>query len=270
MIMQRKIHTAINFFIYLSLTLLLTTACNNNSDKGLKVAASSVPHAEMLEQIKDDLEHEGINLIIVVSDDYNIPNRALANHEVDANFFQHAPFLEEQIKHFSYPLESIATIEIEPMGIYSKKIKSLKDLKDNATVAIPNDPTNEGRALLLLQDAGIITLDNPKSLSSTILNIRQNPKHLRFIEVDAAMLPRTLEDVDIAAINTNYALEAKLSALTDALIIEGKNSPYANILVVRKGEETRPDIQLLVKAMTSDKMKEFILKKYKGAVTPAF
>lgn len=257
------------FIITATLAVALFAGCSSKSEPGLKVAASSMPHAQMLEFIKPDLKEQGIDLIIIVSDDYNMPNRALANNEVDANFFQHVPFLDEQIRQFHYPIKSIATVEIEPMGIYSKKIKSIKDLKENATVAIPNDPTNEGRALLLLQDAGLIQVDNPKNLNATVLNIRQNPKQLKFIEVDAAMLPRTLEDVDIAAINTNYALEAKLSPL-DALAIEGKNSPYANVLVIRNGDEDRPDVKALVKEMTSDKMKEFILKKYKGAVVPAY
>lgn len=263
--MINKVITAV-----LALTFTVLVSCSSKSEHGLKIAASSVPHAQMLEFIKPDLAAQGINLVIVVTDDYNMPNRALANHEVDANFFQHTPFLDEQVRQFHYPIHSIAAIEIEPMGLYSKKIKSIKDLKDKGTVAVPNDPTNEGRALLLLQEAGVIQVDNKQNLNATVLNIRQNPKHLKFIEVDAAMLPRTLDDVDIAAINTNYALEAGLSAINDALIIEGKNSPYANIIVTRIGDENRPEIVALVKAMTSDKMKDFILKKYKGAVAPAF
>lgn len=147
---------------------------------------------------------------------------------------------------------------------------SLSDLKENATIAIPNDPRNEARALLLLQEHGVIQLDRPDNLQATILNITSNPKHIKFIEVDAAMVPRSLEDVDAAAINTNYALGANLSPLKDALVLESKDSPYANIIVVREGDENRPDIQALKKAMTSEKMKEFIDQKYKGAVLPAF
>src|SRR5690606_16986211 len=136
---------------------------------------------------------------IVVTDDYNMPNRALANREVEANFFQHIPFMQEQIKQFHYSIESIAKIELEPMGIYSKKIRSLSELKDNATIAIPNDPTNEARALSLLQGQGIIQLDDSNKLQATILNITDNPKHIKFIEVDAAMLPGSLDDVGAAA-----------------------------------------------------------------------
>lgn len=229
------------------------------------MVASAVPHAQMLEAIKPDLKAEGINLIIIVTDDYNMPNRALANKEVDANFFQHLPFLEEQIKQFHYPIQSLAQVEIEPMGIYSSKITSLSSLKEQATVAIPNDPTNEARALLLLQKQGLIQIDI--AANATILNIVKNPKKLKFIEIDAAMLPRTLDDVDIAAINTNYALQANLPT---ALILEGKDSPYANIIAIHTGDENRPEIIALKKAMTSEKMRNFILHTYHGAVQPAF
>ncbi len=199
-----------------------------------------------------------------------MPNRALADKDVDANFFQHIPFLDEQVKQFHYPIESLAKIEIEPIGIYSKKITSLEDLPEGGTIAVPNDPTNEGRALLLLEQEGIIRLDNPNNLQATVLNIVQNPKKLKFIEVDAAMVPRSLQDVDAAAINTNYALQAGLVPTKDALVLESKDSPYANVIVIRTGDENRPDIQALKAAMTSDKMRTFILETYKGAVLPAF
>lgn len=254
---------------FLSIACLFLLANCSSKPNGLKIAASSVPHAQILEFIQPDLKAQGINLIIVVTDDYNMPNRALADKEVDANFFQHVPFLEEQIKQFHYPIVSLAKIEIEPMGIYSKKIHSLFHLKENATIAIPNDPTNEARALMLLQEYDVIQL-NTDALEATVLNISQNPKHIKFIEVDAAMLPRCLEDVDAAVINTNYALEAKLSPLKDALALEDKNSPYANIIAIRIEDENRPDIQALKAAMTSEKMKAFILQKYKGAILPAF
>lgn len=255
---------------FIAALLLLFCGCSSKPEKGLKVAATPVPHAQMLEFIKPTLEAEGINLIIIVTDDYNMPNRALSGHEVDANFFQHIPFMNEQIAQFHYQIESIAKVEIEPMGIYSKKVSSLADIPDNSTIAIPNDPSNEARALLLLQAKGIIGLDSTDNLRMTIMNISKNPKHIKFIEIDAAMLPRSLDDVAAAVINTNYALEAKLNPTKDALALEDKNSPYANVIAVRTGDENRPDIQALKAAMTSEKMKEFILKKYKGAVLPAF
>jgi len=258
-----------SFLSSLLICLFLFTSCSKPKHR-LTVAATPVPQAQMLDFVKPDLKEQGIDLVVVVTDDYNIPNRALVTREVDANFFQHIPFLDEQIKQFHYKIESIAKIEIEPMGIYSRKIHSLDQLKEKATIAIPNDPTNEARALLLLQKHGVITLDNPNNLNATIINIKSNPKNIHFLEVDAAMLPRTLDDVDAAAINTNYALQAKLNPLKDAIALEGKNSPYANVIVVRIGDENRPDILALKAAMTSEKMKEFILNKYKGAVLPAF
>ncbi len=260
----------IKTFLSIFCGVFFLTSCSSGSKNGLRVAATAVPHAQMLEFVKPDLQEQGINLIILVTDDYNMPNRALANGEIDANFFQHIPFMEEQIKQFHYPITSLAKIEIEPMGIYSKKIHSLADLKEQATIAIPNDPTNEARALLLLEAQHIIQLDNSTNLHATILNIKNNPKQIKFIEVDAAMLPRSLADVDAAVINTNYALDAKLSPTKDALALENKDSPYANIIAIRIGDEDRPDIQALKAAMTSEKMKVFINEKYKGAIIPLF
>jgi D-methionine transport system substrate-binding protein len=251
------------------ISLVIFTGCSKPKN-GLKVAATPIPQAEMLDFVKPDLKAQGIDLIVVVTDDYNIPNRALVDHEVDANFFQHIPFMDEQIKQFHYRIESLAKIEIEPMGIYSKKFHSLAELPNNAKIAIPNDPTNEARALILLEKHGVIELKNPGNILSTLLDITKNPKHLQFIEIDAAMIPRTLSDVDAAAINTNYALAAHLKPTKDALVIEGKDSPYANVIAIRIGDQNRPDLIALKRAMTSEKMKAFILEKYKGAVIPAF
>ena len=256
--------------ILISLGILLLASCSTEQEKGLKVIATPVPHAEILEVVKKELKDKGINLIILVVDDYNTPNRSLANQEADANFFQHTLYLDEQVKQFHYPLQSIAKIEIEPMGIYSKKFRSLSDLPEKSKIVLPNDPTNEARALLLLQKHGLIELDNPSNVHATILNIKTNPKKIHFIEVDAAMVPRSLEDVDAAIINTNWALQAGLNPSKDALVIEDKDSPYANVLVVRQGDENRADIQALKDAMTSEKMRAFILEKYHGSIFPAF
>ncbi len=253
--------------VLLALTLLLC-ACSKKG--GLKIAATPIPHAEILEHVKPALHEKGIDLQIIVVGDYNTPNRALADSEIDVNFFQHLPFLESQVKEFHYKIENFGKIEIEPMGIYSKKIRSLNDLKDGAQIAIPNDPTNEGRALILLNAQGIIELQNPNDFTATPLNIQKNPKHLKFIEVDAAMLPRTLDDVDAALINTNYALQAGLTPEKDALALESKDSPYANILAIRIGDENRPDLIHLKESLTSEEMRKFILDTYKGAVLPAF
>jgi D-methionine transport system substrate-binding protein len=254
--------------------LCLVMSCSQGPEgKNLKVAASATPHAEMLEFIKPDLKKRGINLIVIVTDDYQTPNRALFNGDIDANFFQHLPFLQEQVREFEYPIVSFAKVELEPMGLYSKKIHhlaDLADLKENSVIAIPNDPTNEARALLLMQSQALIELKDPNDFLATPLSIKNNPKNLKFIEVDAAMLPRTLDDVDAALINTNYALQAGLNPLTDALLLEKADSPYANILAIRSGEGNRADLIALKNALTSEKMRTFIKDKYKGAVIPAF
>lgn len=255
---------------YLQVFLLTLLAACSSSEKGLKVAGSPVPHVEILEFVKQDLNEKGINLIIIPTDDYNIPNRALADKELDANFFQHRPFLEMQKEAFHYPLVELTAVEIEPMGLYSSKIHTLADLKVGSKVAIPNDPSNEARALFLLEAQGLIELTPKNNPHSTLLNISKNEKKLSFIELDAAMIPRTLADVDIAAINTNYALDTGLNPLKDSLAIESKDSPYANILVIREGDESREDIQALKKALTSEKMREFLKEKYKGAILPAW
>lgn len=244
-------------------------SCSNGKHR-FKVAATPLPHAQMLEFIRPDLKAKGIDMEVIIVEDYNIPNRALAGHEVDANFFQHIPFMEEQINQFGYKIESLAKIELEPMGIYSRKIHTLDKLPKKAKIAIPNDPTNEARALALLAAHGLIQMKDPHNLQATVIDIIKNPKNFQFLEVDAAMLPRSLEDVDAAVINTNYALAANLSPLKDALALEGKDSPYTNIIAIRIGDEKRAEIEELKAAMTSEKMKEFILKQYQGTVIPAF
>jgi D-methionine transport system substrate-binding protein len=258
-------------YICLLSIVLINWSCSSKKSNTLKVVATPVPQAQMLEYIKPALKAEGIDLEIMITNDYNMPNRALAHKEIDANFFQHIPFLEEQIKIFHYPLVDFAKIEIEPMGLYSKKIRKISALREKATIAIPSDITNEARALLLLQKHGLIQLKDAADLRSTVVDIVKNPKDLQFLEVSAAMLPRSLDDVDAAVINANYALEAKLSPLKDALLLENPHdSLYVNILVIRQDEEERPDLQALKRQMTSGKMREFILNTYKGAVIPAF
>ena len=251
------------------LILLGLWGCGEHRDT-LKVAATAIPHAELLEQVQPQLESQGIHLEIVYVEDYNMPNRALAEGQIKANFFQHLPFLEAQLEEFRYPLVNMGAIEIEPMGIYSKAIKSLGDLPDGSTVAIPSDPSNEGRALLLLQQAGLLRLRDPSKLLSTPLDIAENSKHLRFVEVDAAMLPRSLSDVSFAVINTNYALQAGLHPTQDALLLESAESPYVNILVVRQGDEQDPQLKALYQALTSSSTRAFLQEHYRGAVLPAF
>lgn len=240
------------------------------SEITLKIGATPVPHAELLEQIKPDLKEQGINLEIVEFNDYVQPNIALNDKELDANFFQHEPYLNDFIKeHKDVKLKNAGGVHIEPMGIYSKKIKDLRELPDGATVSIPNDPTNGGRALLLLQKAGLLKLKDGVNEMATVQDIVENPKNLKIQEVEAAQLPRTLEDVDISIINTNFAMNADLNPVNDALFIEDKTSPYVNIVAVR-ADENREQIDQLLKTLKSDKIKKFIEEKYKGAIVPAF
>lgn len=248
-----------------------TQAPATASDKKvLKVGATAVPHAEILQVIKPTLEKEGIDLQIVEMSDYVRPNLAVAEKELDANFFQHIPYLNKFAAERNLQLTYTAAVHIEPMGIYSKKIKNLKDVPTGAVVAIPNDPTNGGRALALLAKAGVIGLKDGVGVNATVKDIVANPKNVKIRELEAPQLPRALDDVTLAVINTNYALEAKLVPTKDALFIEQKDSPYVNILVVRKGDENRPEIQKLTKALTSEEVRKFITEKYQGAVVPAF
>jgi len=236
----------------------------------LKVAATPVPHAEILNAIKPILTKEGIDLQIVEFTDYVKPNLATADKEVDANFYQHSPYLEKFVADRGLTLTSVAAIHIEPMGIYSKKIQKLAELKEGGQVAIPNDPSNGGRALLILEKAGLLKLKEGVGIQATPRDIIENPKNLKITEIEAAQLPRSLDDVDIAVINTNYGLEAGLNPTKDALFIESKDSPYANILVVRSGDEERPEIKKLIEALKSAESKKFIEEKYKGEILPVF
>ncbi|SQF93448.1 NLPA lipoprotein [Paucimonas lemoignei] len=245
-------------------------ALSAHADETLTVAASAVPHAEILEFVKPTLAKEGVDLKIKVFTDYVQPNVQVAEKRMDANFFQHQPYLDEFNKGKGTDLVSVAKVHVEPFGAYSDKIKNLNDLPDGANVALPNDATNEGRALLLLAKAGLITLKDPTSILATPKDVLQNPKNLKFRELEAATLPRVLTQVDLALINTNYALGAKLDPTKDALIIEGAESPYANILVTTQANKDSDAIKKLVAALNSPEVKAFITEKYKGAVVPAF
>jgi len=240
-----------------------------HADK-LVVGATQVPHAEILEVVKPVLAKEGVELDIKVFSDYVQPNLQLADKELDANFFQHKPYLDTFNKDRGAKLVSVGLVHVEPFGGYSRKVKSLAELPEGATVAIPNDPSNSGRALLLLQKQGLIKLKDPANIVATPLDIVENPKKLKFRELEAAMLPRALDDVALALINTNYALEAGLVPTKDALFIEGADSPYANLVAAREDNQDAPAIKKLVDALHSPAVKQFILDKYKGAVVPAF
>ena len=238
----------------------------------LKVAATAVPHAEILNFIKPQLKAQGVELQVKEFSDYVQPNMAVEDKQLDANFFQHQPYLDSFNKDRKTSLVIVPNgkVHVEPFGAYSSKIKNVKDLKDGASIAIPNDPSNGGRALILLARQGLIELKDPKSLTPTPLDITKNPKKLKFKELEAPLLPRALADVDLALINTNYAIEAKLNPTKDALFIEGSDSPYTNIVAARGDRANGTDIAKLMNALHTPEVKKFIQDKYKGAVVPAF
>lgn len=236
----------------------------------VKVGATAVPHAEILNQIKAGLAKDGVDLQIIEFSDYVKPNMALNDKELDANFFQHAPYLDTFVQERKMPLVSAGKVHIEPMGVYSKKIKDIKAIPDGAKIAIPNDPSNAGRALALLESAKLLKLKEGVGVKATVGDITGNDKKLQIIEIEAALLPRSMDDTDLSVINSNFAMEAKLNPVKDSLFTEPKESPYANIVAIRKGDEKRPEIQKLMKALQSPEVKKFIEDKYKGAVVPAF
>jgi D-methionine transport system substrate-binding protein len=237
----------------------------------IKIGSAVIPHSEILNFVKPKLLKEAnIDLQIVILDDEGQLNPALAEKQIDANYFQHVPYLNSVSKEKGYDFAVIGAIHVEPIGFYSQKIKSIKELKDGSTIGIPNNPSNEYRALVLLQNQGLIKLkDGITTFSATPVDIASNPKKLKFSEVDSAQLPRSLPDLDGAVINTNIVLEAKLDP-NSAVFREDARSPYANIIVVRKGDENRPELKTLVKYLTTKEVKDFIKSKYGVAVVPAF
>ncbi|KZE32964.1 D-methionine transport system substrate-binding protein [Crenobacter luteus] len=249
---------------------LSSVAVGAHAGQKLVVAATPVPHAEILEHIKPALAKQGVDLEVKVFTDYVQPNVQVAEKRLDANFFQHKPYLDEFNKAKKTSLVPVTAVHVEPFGAYSKKIKAKAQLADGATVAIPNDPSNGARALLLLQNNGLIKLKDPKNLLATSRDISANPKNLKIRELEAATLPRVLDQVDLALINTNYALEAKLVPTKDALFIEGKQSPYANLLVARPDNKNSAAMQKLAKALNTPEVKAFLATKYQGSIVPAF
>lgn len=236
----------------------------------LTVAATPVPHAEILKFVQPQLAKEGVELKVKEFTDYIQPNVQVAEKRLDANFFQHQPYLDEFNKAKGTQLVSVTGVHLEPLGAYSTKLKKLDELPSGATVVIPNDATNGGRALLLLDKAGVIKLKDNKNILSTVKDITGNDKKLKFRELEAATIPRVLTQVDLALISTNYALEAKLNPEKDALVIEGSDSPYVNILVARPDNKDADAMKKLAAALHSPEVKQFITEKYKGAVIPAF
>lgn len=235
----------------------------------ISVGATPVPHAEILEQVGIILKEKGHEIKITEFNDYVLPNLAVDDGELDANFFQHKPYLDEFNKQKGTKLSGVFAVHLEPMGAYSKKIKDIKELKNGALVYVPNDPTNESRALDILENAGLIELNKEVELR-TPLDITKNPKNLVIKELEAAQLPRTLDECDLAVINSNFAIPANLNPNKDALIIESKESPYANIVVVKTSNEQSEKTKILVEAIKDERIKNFILEKYKGEILPSF
>lgn len=234
----------------------------------IKVGATPVPHAEILEAVKPILKAKGYDLQILEFTDYVTPNIAVNEGELDANFFQHLPYLEEFNKNKNTELVKTVNVHLEPMGLYSHKIKALSELVDGATIAVPNDPTNESRALDILAKQGLLTFKEVPF--KTVIDIVNNPKNLQIKELDAPQLPRVLDEVDAAIINTNYALPANLNPLSDAIVLESKDSPYVNIIVVKRGNENKDSIKALDEAINSEDIRTFIKEKYKGSIVEAF
>ncbi|MFK0152908.1 MetQ/NlpA family ABC transporter substrate-binding protein [Streptomyces sp. NPDC090493] len=255
------------------------TACGSDKDSAssdysgpLVVAASPTPHAEILDYIKDNLAKKaGLDLEVKEFQDYIVPNTATEDGSVDANYFQNKPYLDDFNKKRGTHIVPVVTVHLEPLGLYSHKVKSVDALKSGATVAVPNDAVNEARALKLLAANGLITLKDGAGSEATPQDIAKNPKNLRFKEVEAAQTARSLDDVDAAVINGNYAISAGIKPAKDALVLESaKNSPYGNFLAVKKGNEKDPRVKKLAKLLTSPEVKKFIEDKYQGSVIPSF
>lgn len=247
-----------------------SSAAQTSGTKTLKVGATAVPHAEILEAAKPLLEKEGIKLDIVEFNDYVQPNKALAEGDLDMNSMQHQPYMDNVVKKQGLKITSIGKTIILPMAVYSHKLKDIKDVTDGAKVTIPNDPTNGARALLLLQQAGLIKLKNGNSVDASVTDITENPKNLQFVELDAAQIPRSLDDTDLACVNTNYAIPAGLNPQKDSILVESKDSPYANVMAVRQGDENNETYKKVLAIYQSEPIKKFIEEHFQGTILPAF
>ncbi len=258
----------------LSLALVLAlAACAKPAARpahSLRIAATAVPHAEILEFIKPILAKQGVDLQIKVFNDYVQPNTQVEEKQLDVSYFETGPYLDEFNRTKGTHLIKITGVHIEPMGAYSRKHRTLAELPMGAQIALPNEGSNEGRALLLLQKAGLIQLKDPTNALSTLRDITANPKGFKFRELEAATLPRILDEVDLALINTNYALDAKLDPHRDGLIVEDSKSPYVNYLVGRPDNQNDPDVKKLAAALTSPQVRQFMADHYHGAMVPAF
>ncbi len=247
---------------------------DNNSassdKKEIKMGVTAGPHAEVMEEVAKEAAKQGITIKIVEFNDYVQPNKALAEKDLDMNSMQHQPYLDNVVKKQGLKLTSIGKTIILPMAVYSHKYKDIKEVADGAKVTIPNDPTNGARALLLLQQAGLIKLKNGNSVDASVPDITENPKNLQFVELDAAQIPRSLDDTDLACVNTNYAIPAGLNPQKDSILVESKDSPYANVMVVRDEDKDNATYQKVLAIYQSEPIKNFIAEHFQGTILPAF
>jgi D-methionine transport system substrate-binding protein len=238
--------------------------------QGIKIGVTPGPHAQILEAVKPIAAKKGLDIQIIEFSDYVVPNAALASGELQANSFQHKPYLDNQKADRGYKIEPVGYTVNFPIGIYSKKHKSWEAVPQGATVSIPNDPTNGGRVLLLLRDKGALKLKDGVGFKPSSADIAENPKKLKIVEIDAAQTPRTLDDVDAAAVNTNYATQAGLDPVKDAILREDPKGPYANVIAVRAEDKDKPWVKALVESYHTPEIRDFIIAKFKGAVLPAW
>lgn len=258
-------------------TCLFAAGCGSSSNSGassdkkeIKMGVTAGPHAEVMEEVAKEAAKQGITIKVVEFNDYVQPNKALAEGDLDMNSMQHQPYMDNVVKKQGLKITSIGKTIILPMALYSHKYKDLKDIADGAKVTIPNDPTNGARALLLLQQAGLIKLKNGNSVDASVTDITENPKNLQFVELDAAQIPRSLDDTDLACVNTNYAIPAGLNPQKDSLLVESKDSPYANVMAVRQGDENNETYKKVLEIYQSEPVKKFIEEHFQGTVLPAF
>lgn len=273
------------FAILLSIILLfgILAACGNSdsskasaegekklNSKKLVIGATAGPHEQILEKVKEVAAKDGLEIQLKVFSDYIMPNTALDEGQLDANSYQHKPFLDQFNKDHKTKLVEVGKTILNPMGVYSNSFKSIKDLPKGAKVGLPNDPTNESRALAVFEEAGLIKIKKDKKATATIYDIEENKKNIEFIELDAAQIPKQLSELDAAAINTNFALAAGINPKKDSILLESTNSPYVNYIVVREENKNDPTIKKFVKAYQSEEVKKFIEKKFGGSVIPSW
>lgn len=273
---MKRIFKLLSVFL---ITFLAFTACSNEQDAEVEgadnmkitIAVTATPHEEIIDHLQSQFDEKGLEVETVVFEDYAIFNTALAEGEVDANYFQHKPYFEDFIKQHNLDLVSLGPVHLEPLGFYSTKVNSLDDLEEGAEILVPNDDTNNGRALMLLQDQGIIELKDPEALGQTEKDIIDNPLNLKITAVDAASIAKTYEDVDGAIINSNFAILEGLNPTVDAIVLENEiENPYANIVAVRNGEQDFEKFQLLMEVLQSDETEKFLEEKYQGSVISSF